>query len=231
MASDAIESMRREGLEPDLDQIAELIELARRVQEPEHRTWPFLSYEGVRAGTSGHILKPLTIKSGRWHDFIVDKISDYWQIYACAYAMEFGHDESADFVSLYDLERAQSALAGYAATLSCNPEELREAIERCMDIPTDGDRYRAKRNPRGEVNTESIIAELVAVTGQPEEYWLSRTSTFAMEVLKHAVNHSAAMFGGVDYDQSDLVKAEFDFACCVDRIERELKGEESFIDG
>ena len=145
--------------------------------------------------------------------------------------MEFGHDQGADFISLYSLENAQAALAGYASNLSCNPEELREAIERCMDYPTDGDRYRAKRSKQGPVNTESVIAELVAITGQPEAYWLSRTSTFAMEVLKHAVHHSASMFGGIDSEKADLNRAEFDFACCVDRIERELKGEEAFTDG
>lgn len=230
MARDAIESMQADGLQPTLDHISELIDLARKIQEPEHRTWQYLSYEGIRAGSSHHILRPFTIKSGRWFDFISDKISNHLLMFACAYAMEKGHDKNIDFVPLYDLETAQTTLIDYANKLTCNGQELSEAIDRCTEKASDGDRYRAKRNKSTSASVEQLIAELVAVTGQPEEYWLSKTSTFAMQVLIHAINHAASMYGGVDLEKKELHKAEFDFACCVDRIERELKGLEAFTD-
>ena len=50
MAARAIEELRAKNLEPSLNHIASLIELAKRVQEPEHRTFPYLSYHGDSCG-------------------------------------------------------------------------------------------------------------------------------------------------------------------------------------
>ena len=225
MAARAIEELRAKNLEPTLDQIASLIELARRVQEPEYRTFPWLSYHGIRAGNSCHVFRPLTIKSGMWFDFISDHLhSDDLNRLATAYAMEHGNDESVDFLPLYNPVVATQRLTEYGARLSCNIDELEDALMRCMDEITEGDRLNAKNSTGSEaVDKENTIAQLVAITGLDESYWLSKTTDFACKVLTHAMKTNAGPFGdssgGVDLNYQ---KANFDFIAEVAKIERKL---------
>ena len=91
-----------------------------------------------------------------------------------------------------------------------------------MDEITEGDRISANRGKREAVDKENTIAQLVAITGQDETYWLSKTTDFACKVLTHAMRANAGPFGdggGVDLNYQ---KANFDFIAEVAKVERDL---------
>lgn len=222
LAADAIQGLEDQGLHPSLDDISELIELAKRVEKPDHQTDYTLSYAGVRVGNSHHFLRPLSIKAGIWFDFIMDRLSSHESVLACAFAMERGHLESEDFSEPFNLDKAREKIASYQMSLSCNMHELEEAIDRCTTDYTEGDAVRADRGGGEGKGVQDIILQLVSVTSQTEDYWLSKTPSYAMQVLEHAYRFSASAFGAASNNDHSYMRASFDFNCTVARIEREL---------
>ena len=225
LARDAVERLQEQGLNPSLDHIAELIELARRVQEPAARIWPYLTHTGIYA--AGHRFRPLSIKAELWFDWFLDNFdSEILQTYAFAYASEFGHLPETDFAEITDIRSAKTVIGAYAGAMSCNAEQLQEALRRVMDEPTEGDRIRA-RNSTEPDNLEDTVAQLVAATGLSEEHWKTKTLRFALQVLHHSLAYATGIFA----DQSDAAsspeyqRANFDFIARLEQIERELRGE------
>ncbi|MGB1650253.1 MAG: hypothetical protein ACPHEP_04445 [Acidimicrobiales bacterium] len=219
MAADAINRLREKGLEPSLDHIATLIELAKRIQEPSYRTFPWLSYHGVQVGESSRRLRPLTIKSGIWFDYIVDHLVGEERHIACAIAMEFGHDPEFDFRELFDTQKARNAIAKYKTGLEFTFDELEDAILRCTDESLEADRMSASTNTKN-TDIENTIAQLVAMTGIEEEHWMSHTIEFSMKVLTHAIT-KGQMFAS-ESNGDDYQKLCWQFNCEALRIEREL---------
>lgn len=205
MAKDIIASLRADGIEPTLDQIAELIELARRVQEPTRKTSPWYEGAPVRAGESGPILRPLTIQAVEWYDWAVSHFAaDETRGMAFCFAAERGHIAGA-FDDLWTVAGAKRKLNEYARRLSCTRAELESAAMRVMDESNPGDVLRA-RNDDGESSADfgDIMAKLEAVTGQPREYWITKPRCYAMRVLRHAIeSSSAAGVWGKEADGND----------------------------
>lgn len=225
IAKGEIADLRAKGLEPSLDQIATLINLARKIAEPDYRTAEYLSHVGMRAGDSQHVLRPLTIRSGIWYSWIVDQLTeDTMCMYACAFAMEHGANPDVDFKPLFDFGKAVDAITNYATSCTATVAELKSAIARCGSDPDEwyGRDARAKLDgDQSGDGYEDTIARLVAATGLPDTYWEQRTMTFANKVLLHSLEQGAGIFGGVETD-SEYRRANFNFFAALEAIEREL---------
>lgn len=224
MAVEAITRLREKGLEPTLDHISAIIFLARKIQEPEYRTFPWLSHHGVQIGESSRRLRPFTIKSGTWYDHVSARfLTGEQSVYACALAMEYGHDADYDFTEIWDMKSAKSAIAEYIKHMEFTKSELEDAIDRIMPVMLEGDRMRAEKNS-APISRESMVARLVAMSGQPEEYWWSKTLEFASEVMIHSLSAKAAIVGVPDGEgDSEYQLDNYNFQCELIRIERELK--------
>jgi hypothetical protein len=213
LAREIIGALRADGIEPTLDQIAELIHLARKVQEPSRRTSPWYEGDPVRAGESGPTLRPLTIQAEEWFDWAVSEFTDdKWRGLAFCYAAQNGRAPGA-FDDLWDSKKARAALRSYARRLPCNRVELESAAMRIMDAASPGDTYRARKADEGESGYDygDLLARLVAATGHTREYWLGQSRTYAFRVLEHAMNiaHAAWGAGGQGHDP-DYLRASFD---------------------
>ena len=231
MAADAINRLREKGLEPTLDHIATLIELARRIQEPETKTYTWMSYVGVQVGVSRRRFRPVTIKSGMWFDWVINNISDPALItFATGMAMEYGHDKDYDFSKLYTIESAIDAIREYAERLDVNEFELSDAIERCTDETLHGDTLLAERREASKsIDIEDTIAYLVAATGQPAEVWMSSTFDYALKVCSHSAAIKAMSSGLFEADKDDAeMRNNFMFMAELQKIESELQGQ---VDG
>jgi len=216
IAKEIIASLRADNIEPTLDQIAELIELARRVQEPARKTSPWYEGTPVRAGENGPTLRPLTIQAEEWFDWAVSAFADdKLRGVAFCLASERGRMEGA-FEGLWAVAPAKRAIAEYSRTLACTRAELESAAMRIMDETNPGDVIRS-RNAAGDeaqgYDYGDLIAKLAAITGQPREYWLAQSRTYAFRVLQHAVNFAAQSGGlGAEKPQQDpdYLRASFD---------------------
>ena len=228
-AKQAIHDLTEEGLHPDLDQIAMLIELGRRVENPSHRTPSHLEGVGVRCGTRGPRLTPLTIEDGQWFDWATGVLTgDAMRNTALAFACDPAN--SGTFGDLYELAIARKALKQYRKKLACNQSELESALTRLMDEETPGDRAQARRRkefPELESNTMDIseaVAQMVSVIGLPDSYWYSRPLIHGMRVLTHAIESQSAMFGGSgDGMSTDEKRVNFDFLAAIEEIGRDLR--------
>lgn len=218
---DAIEKMRSAGLNPTLDHIALLIELGRRVQNPPHRTQGYLEGVGVRAGTRGPRLLPLSIEGGLWFDWATSALSgDNEKTYALALACD--PTRAGTLSDLYELSRARHAVNEYAKALACSPDELESALIRIMDESTPGDELRAERESNLDFDMADTVAHMVSVTGLPSEYWYTKPLNHGMRVLTHAMEMRVSIMGSSgDSVDHEYQRACFDFAAGVQKVEAE----------
>lgn len=226
MARQAIESLRDKNLEPTLDHISIIIELARRIEEPSYRTFPWLSHVGVQIGDSSRRLRPLTIKSGCWYDHASEKLLKPFNIqFGLALAMEYGHDKEYDFSVLYTEESANKAVGDYLRKMEFTVEELQDAMSRVMDPDYYADQLRAEKGePAKQFSREDLIGQLVAYGGQSRESFESSTLEFAQSVMLHALQRSAVGSEiSLGIEDSAYQRDNFIFQAELIRIEQDLK--------
>lgn len=228
MASEAIERLRGKGYEPTLDHISAIIELARRIQEPTHRTFPWLSHGGVEVGGSGRVLRPMTIKSGVWFEYASEHIlKPCDQRFGCALAMEYGHDEEYDFRPMFVEAECRKAIIAYIAGMNFTIEELDDAMERIFPEDLEADVMRVQGKDSPAVDKEDMIARLVAISGLKAEYWMSNTLDFAQKVLTHGMQNGNYADVGSSIQDSRYQEDNYNFQCELIRIERELQEEKN----
>jgi hypothetical protein len=220
LAKDEIELLRARGLEPTLDHIAEIIDLARKVQEPEDCTFPYLSHHGVEVGSSGRFFKPMTIGSGLWYEKISMKLDKPYLITGALYmAMEHGHDESVDFSKLFSASAAGRAIEEYLKGATFTIEEASDAVDRLVATVCIADR---KSDDKSSEDIEDFIAQMVALSGLPDTYWMHRTTTLAVKVMMHQIHLSAMSAGGSSREDEEYGRAFGKFNRSVYLIEQEL---------
>jgi hypothetical protein len=222
-AAEAIEELKAEGLDLTLDHIALLIELGRRVQNPPHRTQHYLEGVGVRAGTRGPRLLPLSIEGGLWFDWATKSLSgDTQKTFALALACDPA--TAGGFNDLYEAGRAKVAVNEYARNIACNMEELESALVRIMDESTPGDELRAEREIATTFDVSDTVAQMVAATGLAAEHWYSKPLSHALNVLTHAMDMRVSLMGGGDSrSDPEYERACFDFAAGVQKVEAECR--------
>lgn len=221
LAKEAVAELRADGIEPTLDDIAELIDAARRVQEPSRRTSPWYEGDPVRVGPNGPTLRPLSIQAGEWFDFAVSVFSDdKLRGAAFCFAAEHGATEGA-FDGLWNRQSAETRLVKYRRGLACAAGALESAAERVMDKTSAGDIVRARKDDGDAWDFGDVLAKIEAITGRPRAYWMTQTRRYAFRVMEHATRYNMAggMFAGSAPDSDpEYLKASFDFQAVVELI-------------
>lgn len=228
LAKEAVAELRADGIEPTLDDIAELIEAARKVEEPSRRTSPWFEGDPVRVGPNGPTLRPLSIQAEEWFDFAVSQFpDDKLRAAAFCYAAEHGATAGA-FDVLWTRQTAETRLRRYMRGLACSPGALESAAARLMRNPSAGDIVRGRKESADAWDFGDVLAQLEAATGRPREYWMTQTARYAFRVLEHAIRHNMAggAFTDAKADQErEYLRASFDFHAVTELIrERAANG-------
>lgn len=223
IVKETVSELRAKAIFPTLDQLAMLMELGRRIQEPSLRTCPYLEGEAIRAGDEGPLLRPLTIAGEYWFDQVCSVTeSDHYRGIAFCYASENGRKPGA-FDGLDTPKNIIAELKRYAKGIKCTRAELEAAASRIIGDTNPGDTARAKRNPDESGDLGDMIAQLEAYTGQPRDYWMKHSQRYAFRVLCHAMKAQAAAMAGPADNQPDegYLAANFDYLAAVEQIEAE----------
>jgi len=197
LAKAEIQGLKQAGIEPTLDEIVWLNDLARRVEYPDPPA-PLAMGQPVPIG--GDWLWPFTIQADRWWRRTLDWFDgrEELEAYALAYALAHGRIANA-FDYLYTAESAARAIGEWADGLTCSRDELMGAIEKILNKPSvilDGECDDDDDScPGPEDNDEQLVAWLVAGTGLPVEYWVRECSRAYCMAQIRAVQAQSAAFG------------------------------------
>jgi len=214
--------LRQDGIEPTLDELAELIELGRRVHEPPGRTNPLASRAHIRVGVSDLMLPPLSAQAMFWLDGNSEKFATLGAAMVC-YAAANGRRECA-FDELVTWRDIVARVRGWAACQTATNDELQDAAEILM-----GEREpesAPEEDARGP-GFPAIMAELANGSGQTVDYWLAHTSAEVLGGLEAIATARAAIAGvGGDTGDSDGDQQRMrDLMWCVERIRARAKAE------
>ncbi len=221
MAVEAVAELRRDGIEPTVAEICQLIDLARRVQEPARRTSPWYEGDPVRVGTDGPVLRPLSIQGEEWFDWAVSVFaSEKLRGAAFCFAAAQGHKADA-FDGLWSRPAAETALVRFIRRLPCTRGALESAAQRIMEDQSPGDVMRARKDNADGFDLGDVLAKLEALTGKPRERWVTEPRRYAFRVLEHAIRYNMAggAFGTTDAaSDPEYLRASFDFESAVQLI-------------
>jgi len=188
IARHEIGKLRSDGIEPTLDELAEIIELGRRVENPRCNLSPMVEPEPLYL--ADRVLWPLTLQAEEWFATMGGSFAGEFGLCAVCYAAQHGRETGA-FVPLYTMRAAMEAVRAWRAGCTATIEEVAEAAER---LTGHAPREESKRKP-ADADLGRILAELMAATGQPPEYWLVRTSVHMLDVLRAVLRREAAAVG------------------------------------
>jgi len=218
---EAVAELQAEGITPTLDDIAQLIDLARAVQEPVRRTSPWYEGDPVRVGQDGPVLRPLSIQGGEWFDWAMSVFPDEkLRGAAFCFAAVHGHKSGA-FEGLWSRPAAETALVRFIRSLPCTRGALESAAARIMDTASPGDTIRARKDDADGFDLGDVLAKLEALTGKPREYWVLQSHRYTFRVLEHAIRYNMAgsAFASSDAaDDPEYLRASFDFNAAVQLI-------------
>jgi len=213
--------LREAGIEPTLDELAELFELAKRVEEPFAETNPLASRAPLAVGTSGLYLYPLTLQATAWMELHCEAFADMRILLVC-YAAHVGRVPGA-FDQLHGYKGILTAITDWGQTVTATATELASAEE----ILTGGNEPEHFAAPtQSETLTMcDILASLAVESGQPVEYWLTHTSEEMLAALNALARKQCAESGtGAPTDPGAASRMQ-DLMWCVQRIrERAANG-------
>lgn len=194
ITQDEVSRLRSRGIEPSLNELAELIEWGRRVERPPLRTNPLLARAPVAVGCSGLLLPPLTVQAELWMDHALQWFTSRTHVYAIAMAAAIGNKAGA-FDGLYRQADGVAAVSTWAKACPARYEELADAVDIILGNEPDP----PKRN-EDDASTDfgAIIADLAVGTGQTADYWLTRIGP-EFRAAVTAVYRAAAMNSGSEF--------------------------------
>jgi len=208
-----IRELRARGIEPDLEEIAWLHELGKRVDNPSTSERMDLIGRPVKAGNVW--LWPFTVMSHIWYsDFALPwfRASEHVTNYALAFALAHGRGvpipdtvtrpwserivrrllgihETRTLADLHDRTEALAAVVAWRAQLQCTRDELEAAVSAALQddplepMPDTDPDADAASTSLQRIDWTRIAQELATATHTDPDYWLSRTS---MDVTANA---------------------------------------------
>ncbi|TSA40085.1 hypothetical protein D4Q85_00305 [bacterium] len=180
IAQAEVARLRAKGIEPTLDELACLFHWADRAEHPAGRLSPLLAGSPLEIG--GRLLWPLTLQAEQWLQWASDWIRADDMPVAVCYAAEHGRIVG-HFDTLLRPNVAQSAITEWAAGCSVTRAEVEEAASSLMPSSEPLDAMTATDDaPR--VDMADIYADLFGATGQPPEWWQTRTSAELMRQIR-----------------------------------------------
>jgi len=200
-----IKKLQNKGITTTLDQIAWLISLGWKVENPNGSTNPLHGAVPVVAGCER--LFPLTNAASWWIDLCQRGGwfgDDVGMLRAIAFAHAHGRQRGV-FADLVTKRAAVDAVNNWSRGLTCTDVELAQAITILADndAPANGE----------DTDNAWLMARVEAATGISRDHWETRTIDDAILALLASAEHSANM-AGADVD----IAAEQSKAAFVDLI-------------
>jgi len=193
IAAVEIDRLRKDGINLTDDDVVWLASLGYKIENPKGRT---LEAAGIVDGitlSNGEILNPLTVAASKWLGKYGNLFPDRGDIYAVAFAMIYPNRVSVFKSAKESIE----AVGQWGDNLKISHSELVAAVSRMLS----GD---APRDPeRKTVDTDKLLATLVAVTGLPFEYWDKQSWVKVNNVYLGALKYAMMMRDSVDNPDAD----------------------------
>jgi hypothetical protein len=202
LARAEIKDLEDSGIDLTPDEIVWLNELATEVESPAGRVDLAAAGEPVRVGK--RVMWPFTIASAEWWARMAGTAfttSDGARN-ALAFALCNGRDPAV-FADLLTINDARKAVNAWTLRSGITAREREAAILRC--VPEIGAPHvaRSKRaKPADPHGHDKMVAELVAGTGLPADYWRAQLQTHAGRCLT-AVYRQAALGAGGDVSEDE----------------------------
>lgn len=197
VAKTEIEDLIAQGYPPNLDEIAELIELGNRLELPHGRTNPLASRTPISVGTSGLLLPPLTLQAEMWLELYPEQLRRLGAA-MIGFASYHGGNAGA-FEKLNTWRAIVEAVEAWESKLLCTAEELVCAA----DVLTGkNEPESAPSDPDARANMADILAEVAVESGQPLEYWLTHTSGDLLRAME-AIGHKRAAAVGAEINEAN----------------------------
>lgn len=167
-AEAAINGLRAEGIDPTLDEVVWLNDVARELDSGS----PLSAGIPYRAGDSLW-LWPFTIQGAAWYARVLDWYAEDEDgaFFALAYALAYGRQSGA-FYLLQDAVAARKQVDSWKRVLRCTVDELTYAIRGCLSqddsqIRLPGEEIDGFREPDWGAEIADIIE---AVGGTPQQW-------------------------------------------------------------
>ena len=212
-----VAALRADGIEPTLDELAAMMHWGALVECPAGRVGPQPEDAPIEVGD--RVLWPLTLAADAWLDMARDWLSPDLLPAAFGLAAERAREPGA-FASLYSRRAAVEAVTEWQRTFTATPGELHRALWRLIPEarPTDQE-PEDDGEPPPILPPQFDLAELVAGTGLPIEYWQAHTSRHCLAVMD-ALAARAAAETGAKLDRDPSREAYRQLLCLVGQIRR-----------
>jgi len=161
-----IRALRASGVVVSDDDIVWLSCLAHAVEFPALRTRECAGFDKAIRLSDGTILHPLTVAASKFLEQFGRIFADSMDLFSVGYAMVRTHD----FTLTQSARSVVDAVVAWTENLKVSPTELAVAIDRLLasDEPIIA-------SSGSKIDVDRLIAKLSAGTGQPAEYWQSKT--------------------------------------------------------
>jgi len=200
LARAEIKNLEDTGVNLTPDEIVWLNELAIEVENPTGRVDFAAAGEPVRVGK--HVMWPFTVSSAAWWARMAGTAFTTRDGARNALAFCLCNGRQPDvFADILTTDDARKAVNDWTLRAGITAAEREAAILRC--VPSIGDPHVLKSKNEKPVDPhghEQMIAELVAGTGLPADYWLTQLQSHAARCLS-AVYKQAAIGAGADVSE------------------------------
>ena len=180
LAAEEVKALQAKGIEPTLDEIILLNDLARRVDDPEGGT---TLPAGTPARAGDVVLWPFTIQADVFYSRFVQLFTgkDRLEVYLLGFTLANARVAGA-FDTLTDYTSAERAVMSWSRSVACTYEELAQAIYKVTHEDNDKE-IEAVREALAEIDAkrfgtdkkpvywEDMIARLVSTCGGSPEMW------------------------------------------------------------
>ena len=175
-----IKKLRESGIKLTDNDIIWLASLGYKVENPKGQTIEAAGFaDGIRL-SDNQILKPLTVCASKWLKKYGNLFSEASDLYAVAFAM----CKPELILKLKSAKESIQAVCHWTATLKVSNPELVRAVDSILadDAPINPDVQK--------VDTDKLIASLVAITGLPFEYWEKQSWIKVNDVYSGAIKYA-----------------------------------------
>lgn len=244
LAAAEVEKLVSDGITPTFEELVQLNDYGRVIQNPDGMVEPALAGCSVRCGSI--VLHPWTIASGEWYDnhalrlFQTQKMLCYCLGFALAngrcsvlppeYTPRALRSAGASFADLIDFRTACDTVNLWALRCGCTYKELESGLNRILPELAGPHLVKAPHGAEA-IDNEEVLSELAAGTGQSMEYWSTRISARAYGTLRAVHEQRAAAaasltgFAGGDDEEAEAEKQRdrrrmWDFMCVVSAIRK-----------
>jgi len=131
-----IEKLRAAGIEPTLEELAQLLYWGRRVENPAGEVSPLIEDAGIVVGR--HVLRPLSVQAEHWMSAVQQWMGNRLLPYAYAFAAEAGREVGA-FDGLYNRRAAVDVVDAWRRRCAEPIEFIRNAVDRLIGEPLPSD--------------------------------------------------------------------------------------------